>query len=49
MTPEEKSKYNTEYRKQGYGAAADARYRERHKEKYRERNRLRMLLKRREA
>lgn len=49
MTPEQKRAYNSEYRRQGYGAAADRQYRERHKEKYRERNRLRMLLKRREA
>ena len=42
MTPEEKRAYNKQYRKDGYGANADARYRERWREKVREKNRERM-------
>lgn len=49
MTPEEKRTYNAEYRRAGYGANADARYRERWREKVREKNRDRMRRKRRDA
>lgn len=45
-TPEEKRAYAKEYRRQGYGANADARYRAKWADKVRERNRLRMRNKR---
>ena len=47
MTPEEKRAYNKQYRSDGYGANADARYREKWRDKVRERNRMRMRDKRR--
>jgi hypothetical protein len=47
MTPEEKRAYNKQYRQEGYGANADARYRERWREKVRAANRERMRNKRR--
>lgn len=36
MTPEEKREYNKQYRADGYGRNADARYRLRNKDKLRE-------------
>ena len=47
MTPEEKRAYARQYRRDGYGASADARYRERWREKIREYDRLRKRDKRR--
>ena len=47
MTPEEHRAYAKQYRAEGYGASADARYRERWRDKIREKNRLRMQAKRR--
>lgn len=47
MTPEEKRAYDRQYRKDGYGANADARYRERWREKIREYDRQRKRDKRR--
>ena len=41
MTPEERRAYNKQYRADGYGRTADARYRERWREKVREKDRLR--------
>lgn len=47
MTAEEHREYARQYRAEGYGASADARYRKRWREKIREKNRLRMQAKRR--
>lgn len=49
MTPEEKREYNKRYRQEGYGANADARYRERWRDKVREAQRLRMQKHRRDG
>ena len=49
MTPEEKREYNKRYRAEGYGANADARYRERWRDKVREHDRLRKRKHRREG
>ena len=48
MTPEEKRAYNKQYRADGYGANADARYREKWRERLREYDRKRKR-KRRDA
>lgn len=47
MTPEEKREYNKQYRAEGYGANADARYRERWRDKVRAKDRMRKRDKRR--
>jgi len=47
MNPEEKRAYNKQYRAEGYGANADARYRLRNKSKIREYMREYMRTKRR--
>lgn len=49
MTPEEKRAYNKQYRAEGYGANADARYRLRNAAKIREYMREYMRKKRRDA
>lgn len=49
MTPEEKRAYNKQYRAEGYGANADARYRLRNAAKIREYMREYMRNKRRDA
>lgn len=49
MTPEEKREYNKRYRAEGYGANADARYRERWRDKVREHDRLRKRKHRRDG
>lgn len=47
MTPEEAREYAQQYRREGYGRNADARYRERWAEKIRARDRMRKRDKRR--
>ena len=48
MTPEEKREYNRQYRAQGFGANADARYRAAHIDEVRQRVRECMRKRRRE-
>lgn len=49
MTTEEKREYNAQYRREGYGANGDARYRIKHLHEYRKKNSERMARKRLQA